>query len=73
MYTTSKMIQNRFGKTATIQTRPSGKSKNRWKAELIFDVEEFGLEGLIRTGEFLTEQESIDALNKKILHVMGDR
>lgn len=71
MTTVSKLIQNRFGATASIQTRPT--KNNRWKAELIFDVEEFGLEGLIRTSEFLTEEEAVKALNKKLLHIAGEK
>lgn len=70
MTTVSKMIQNRFGKTASIQTRLV---KGQYKAELIFDIEEFGAEGLVRTGLFLSEQEAVNSLNKRLLHIMGDR
>lgn len=70
MLTVSKMIQNRFGKSATIQIRPV---KGQYKAELVFDVEEFGAEGLIRTENFLSEQEAVNALNRRLLHIMGEK
>lgn len=71
MFPVTKMIQNRFGLTSSVQTRVT--KNRRWKAELVFDVEEHGLEGLIRTGEFLTEEEAVSALNKKLLHIMGEK
>lgn len=72
MFTVSKMIQNRFGKSATIQTRPTLDGK-RWKAELIFDVEEFGVEGLVRTDAYANEELAVEALNTKLKHIMGER
>lgn len=70
MTTVSKMIQNRFGKSASIQIRPF---KGQYKAELVFDVGEFGVEGLVRTGLFLSEQEAVNALNRDLLHIMGEK
>lgn len=68
MFETTKMIKNRFGDTASITTRLKN---GMYKAELLFDLDPLGVEGLVRTGPYLSEQEAVNALNKKLSHIMG--
>jgi len=67
-----KLIRNRFGESATWDARQ--KPNKFFVAELVFDLSDGkGIEGLIRSAEFPSEEAALNSLEKHLRDILGEK